>query len=508
MPPPSGLHLGELLRSRGVARRCGELIVNFSSVGSTNEVALQFARRGAPGGSLFLADEQTAGRGRLGRHFFSPPGLGLYSSVLFRPSPGASLRASLVPLAASIAVAEALRAESLVPVAIRWPNDLYANDRKLGGILCEGSFAGDRMDFVVIGIGVNLNHAASDFERSEAGPFAGSLHEITGERYDRDQVACAIVERMEEWWSDLELGNETRVVSRWQDLAEGHVGTRVLVQKEGGAYEAVTEGISKDGGLIVRLPSGRSETLLSGDVIRLQSSKEGAGASPPEEDYYRAVEKHFVALRGSPLFITPQEWQLVHRWRESEIPLRVVNEALDRAVERGQRKPRNRPLKLSYCRPTVEAHFRRFREALVGEVGRDRATERQADREKLAEYLRKLRDALVERRAHPEDTVPELLAVLDRSAARLSALAEGLQGPEGLAGIETELDALDTELVETAERALAGETRERLRREAEQSIQDYRSRMPDAVFRSALESAFVKKVRASSRLPALSLFYF
>lgn len=228
----------------------------------------------------------------------------------------------------------------------------------------------------------------------------------------------------------------------------------------------------------------------------------GAALPAPEEDYYAAVERHFVSLRGSPLFITPKEWHLIHRWRERQIPLRVVRQGLDRAFEK--RKQTRTVRSLSYCRQTVEAAYRRFREALAG--AREKETpDEEAGR--LQDYLWKLHRAVLESLGKVAVSEPELAGALSRCANELALLAAGPVDPDRLAELESRLGELEAILLEAAEASLGDAGRKQCLEQAEQSLAGYRSRMPPEVFRSALQSAYRKRVRARFGLPPLSLFY-
>ena len=222
-----------------------------------------------------------------------------------------------------------------------------------------------------------------------------------------------------------------------------------------------------------------------------------------DEDYYAAVEKHFVALRGSPLFISPREWQLIDRWRQLQIPLRVVKQGLDRAFERS--RP-NRPIRrLSYCRQTVEANYRRFREAVAGSPSGDGSNG--TDPTDVQAYLSRLRAELARATEKVDAASQALVDAIDESVRRLDWLASDEVDVMPLDEIEQELDAVEKNLLEAAESVLKPEDRQRCSDEAERSLQDYRARMPSDVFESASRAAYLKRVRSIFGLPPLSLFY-
>src|SRR6266851_2317420 len=135
--------------------RFGSTILRFDSVSSTNDVARELAASGKPEGLCVIAREQTAGRGRQGRSWSSPPGEGLYLSVIFRPEISAA-ESAVTTLAAAVAVAETLKLDFQMPVDIKWPNDVLASGRKVCGILVESAIENGRLQYAVIGIGVNV----------------------------------------------------------------------------------------------------------------------------------------------------------------------------------------------------------------------------------------------------------------------------------------------------------------------------------------------------------------
>ena len=205
-----------------------------------------------------------------------------------------------------------------------------------------------------------------------------------------------------------------------------------------------------------------------------------------EQGYFGDVEAYFIERRGSPLFITPAEWFLVSKWEEQGIPLHVIHDGIDRVFERPQAAAK--PRKLGYCRQTVEAAFRRFREVTLG-GGQDRGPVE--DRFDAAAHLSRLASKL------------SRLAVAPELAVRVEALGDV---SENLQRIEDALTAIDDELVEFAEDALDENDRDALLSEAGASLASYRDRMPDKVYQSALKSAYRRRLRDKAKLPRLSLY--
>jgi len=403
---------------------------------------------------------------------------------------------AVLPLMASVAAAEALQESAAIASELRWPNDLFFAGRKLGGILCESSFVGQRCEFAVVGIGVNLNQAAADFP-PEVSSRATSVGAILGRAMDPLDVALAMVIALEKWW---ERESRPRILQRWQELASGLEGAPVrVVPREGSAYAARIAGLTDDGGLEVRLEDGTTRTLRADDV-HLQSGGERALEEHRalDEGYYQEVESYFVARRGSPLFITPSEWDLVWRWEQLGIPLAVVKEGIDRVFERP--KTLSKPRRLGYCRQTVEAAFRRFRESSLGGRAGASAEEDSGAKAHLMEISSRLRDLA----AVWSEKERELALFLERTSDALRSLSG--RAEEAPDEVERELTAIDGKLVVESETVLGDATREELRREAESSLESYRERMPEKIYRAALESAYRRRLRKRIGLPPLSLY--
>ena len=253
----------------------GECILTYDETGSTNELALDWARRGAPHGCLILAESQTAGRGRWQREWSSARG-GLYYTAILKPPEDKTPSVSLLPVAASLAAADAIREVAGVDAKIRWPNDLLVDGRKVAGILCESSFSGDRPEFLVAGFGINVNQTQEEFPQ-ELATVATSLRLVTGDAHEPLLVAACLTERLEHWWEKCSE-DPLSIVRRWDELAFGQRETRVKVRdKEGHEFEATTSGVAEDGGLRVRLADGRVQTLYAEEVVFFRTMDPDSG---------------------------------------------------------------------------------------------------------------------------------------------------------------------------------------------------------------------------------------
>jgi BirA family biotin operon repressor/biotin-[acetyl-CoA-carboxylase] ligase len=244
-------------------KRLPREIVRESEVGSTNDVVAARAAQGAAEGLVVVAESQTTGRGRHGRSWFSPPGSGLYVSVLLRPPASA---ASFVTLAGGVALCEAIEESTGLPAEIKWPNDVLApgGTRKLAGILVEGSASGARLDYVVFGFGINVRASAYPPEIRDR---ASSLEEELGRRVDAETVLSSVLSALDRRYDDLLSGRAAHVLKRWSDLSPSARGAMVEWTREGDArvHGGVTEGIDQGGALLVRTAEGLVR-IVSGEV--------------------------------------------------------------------------------------------------------------------------------------------------------------------------------------------------------------------------------------------------
>ncbi|MBE3072639.1 MAG: biotin--[acetyl-CoA-carboxylase] ligase [Acidobacteria bacterium] len=238
----------------------GADLLYFGTVGSTNDIAARFALAGARDGTTVLAEAQSAGRGRMGRAWFSPPGAGLYASVIIRPETAQPV--SLFTLVAGVALAEALRATTALPVDIKWPNDLVVGRRKLCGILAEGHASHGRLQHVVVGFGINLRSAAYPAQIADR---ATSVEAELGRPVERGTVLAASLAALAARYEDLRASRFGAILSRWRALSPCSSGAAIEWTTAGGAHRGVTAGIDDDGALLVRADD-RVERIIAGEV--------------------------------------------------------------------------------------------------------------------------------------------------------------------------------------------------------------------------------------------------
>lgn len=240
----------------------------FAEVNSTNDTALSLANAGAPEGTSVLADAQRAGRGRRGHAWFSPPGAGLYLSVIARPAQadGSTKALSLVTLAAGVAVAEAVTQVTSLPVELKWPNDIVIGRpwRKLGGLLCESVGTGSRVEAVVVGIGINLRPAAYPPELAHR---ATSIEAELGRPVDRASLVVACLAHVQGAIAKLRDGEGDTICEAWRRFGRaGLQAAPVRWHEQGAVCTGIARDIAGDGALLVER-DGRVERLIAGAVM-------------------------------------------------------------------------------------------------------------------------------------------------------------------------------------------------------------------------------------------------
>jgi len=244
-----------------VEKKLGSTVLRFDRVSSTNDVAKDFASSGAREGLCVIAKEQTAGRGRQGRIWSSPAGEGLYMSVVLRPAIKAS-EAGMVTLASAISVAETLRLDYETNAEIKWPNDLMVRGRKICGILIESAVQDEKLDYIVLGIGVNTGQ--SSFPEDVANT-ATSLWLESRRMVSPVDFAEALLPRLERWY-DTSITDRKAIIPRWEELSPSSRNCRISVESSDGQIEGITQGLTPNGALIVELASGERREVVAGDV--------------------------------------------------------------------------------------------------------------------------------------------------------------------------------------------------------------------------------------------------
>jgi BirA family biotin operon repressor/biotin-[acetyl-CoA-carboxylase] ligase len=243
----------------------GQVLHWYEEIGSTNDRAKELADQGAEHGEVVIAETQSAGRGRRGRVWVSPPRRNLYFSAVLRPDLP-PVRAPELTLVASLAVCDALR-QSGVDAGIKWPNDLLASGRKIAGVLTELAAEADRVHWVVIGVGVNVNAVPDDFPEELRGEATSVLIE-RGEPAPRALFAAACLTALESW-IDRHAEEGFGVIRDAWRVRSVTLGREVTVKADGREIVGVAEDIDETGALLVRGAAGL-ERIHAGDVTHLR----------------------------------------------------------------------------------------------------------------------------------------------------------------------------------------------------------------------------------------------
>ena len=242
----------------------GQTIHYFHSIDSTNSKAYQLALAGAGEGEVVIAESQSKGRGRLGRRWLSAPFLNLCLSVVLRPQIPPS-QASLVTLMAAVATADAIQIYSGLLPQIKWPNDILLRDRKVAGLLNEIHSETDRVHFVILGIGINLNMEGKTFPQ-EIRALATSLKQEMRQTVSRKVFLKSLLEELERWYGIFSKKGGGAILEAWRKRS-GIRGKRVKVNSFGETLNGTAIDVDSDGALILKMGDGSQKRVVAGDVV-------------------------------------------------------------------------------------------------------------------------------------------------------------------------------------------------------------------------------------------------
>jgi len=256
------------IKKRLEAKRLGGKVHYFAELGSTNVHARMLAEQGAAEGEIVIAEAQTHGRGRLGRRWESPPGVNLYLSVILRPRL-MPVHAPQITLMAAVALAETVAPLIKQAPVIKWPNDILVNGKKLAGVLSEAACDPQRIDHVILGIGLNVNYQVT-LMSPEIRQRATSVADLTGGPIDRETVTVRLIHNLDRCYGELDEYGFEALRSRW-DTFFGLRGRRVRIENGEDVVIGCALGIDRIGALIVEDDFGRLQNVYAGDVIPLES---------------------------------------------------------------------------------------------------------------------------------------------------------------------------------------------------------------------------------------------
>ncbi len=253
--------------------RFGQNVLRLETTDSTMREAAEWAERNAPEGTLVVAEEQTAGRGRLGRDWVSERGVGIYASLILRPAV-APVQSTLLTLVMGLGLARGLGEAAGMQCDLRWPNDVLLNDKKCCGILLEMSAENDRVRYAIAGFGINVNQAAMPEELRSV---ATSLRIETGCEYVREVVLDAVLRHAERYYEMFLARGAAPIISAFSRASSYARGRPVVVENGAARIIGTTAGLDSSGLLLLEHEDGRVEPILAGSVRPRRARSETAG---------------------------------------------------------------------------------------------------------------------------------------------------------------------------------------------------------------------------------------
>jgi len=256
------------VRARLSAKRLGTRFHYFAELDSTNTRARELAESGAAEGEIVIAESQTQGRGRLGRRWESPPLSNLYLSIVLRPGLPPK-HAPQITLAAAVALVETVGSFLPRPPVIKWPNDILIDGKKLAGILTEAACDTECVQYVILGIGLNLNYRAETMPQTLR-QRATSMADMAGENLSRETVLVRLIHDLDRCYGELEESGFAALRPRWETHF-GLRGRRVRVELGDQTIIGRAQGIDHEGALIVDTEDEQRRSIIAGDVIPLET---------------------------------------------------------------------------------------------------------------------------------------------------------------------------------------------------------------------------------------------
>lgn len=243
----------------------GSEIIYFDEIESTNEYAKELAEHGDLEGTLIIADHQKTGRGRLDRKWYSPRNVNLYFSIILRPK--INVRdVNILTLISSISTVDTISEYGIKPY-IKWPNDVVVNGRKISGVLTEINTKKETVDYVVVGVGINLNLTRKDLgEQENLSEIATSMYIESGSLIDRNRFLINFIDNIDSTYVEYTENGKDIIVQKWMERWNG-LNRKVIVRLDNESFFAKCKGLDESGYLVVEKPNGDKYTVYSGDVM-------------------------------------------------------------------------------------------------------------------------------------------------------------------------------------------------------------------------------------------------
>jgi BirA family biotin operon repressor/biotin-[acetyl-CoA-carboxylase] ligase len=256
----------DMLRQRLKGSLFGKHIYHFFKTDSTNRVALELGHAGEPEGTVVLAEEQTAGKGRAGRAWQSERAAGIYVTLLLRPRL-APVQAPLLTMMAGLSARTAIEVQTGLAADLKWPNDLILGGKKVGGILTEMHAEPSQVRFVIVGIGLNVNQEKFP---GELGTTASSLRIETGKQVSRLELLVTLLREFENDYNRFLREGPAGVTEKFETVSSYARGKRVRVTNGSASFAGTTAGLGPEGLLLVKRDDGQVVTVISGDVAEVR----------------------------------------------------------------------------------------------------------------------------------------------------------------------------------------------------------------------------------------------
>jgi len=246
----------------------GREIISYKQLDSTNDSAYELAEKGMREGTVIIAEEQAKGKGRHGRAWASPAKGGIYMSCILRPGmpPNEIPRITLI---AAVSVAKAVRDVTGLPATIKWPNDILVHGKKVCGILTEMKAEQDMVDFIILGMGINVNTSLRHLPKGGSSLREELRNEGSDPHISRIELVKRVLEELERDYFLLQSAGSRPIIEEWKHLSD-MLGGRVRVSLQSRSFEGLAHDIDPDGALVIRLDSGILQKVSSGDVIMLR----------------------------------------------------------------------------------------------------------------------------------------------------------------------------------------------------------------------------------------------
>jgi BirA family biotin operon repressor/biotin-[acetyl-CoA-carboxylase] ligase len=254
--------LPEIIRERLPKSIFSQNVYYFHAIGSTNIYAKELAMRGEPEGTMVIAEEQTEGKGRLSRQWYSPSRVNLLFSVIYRPAFSVERIFSLSMLTA-LAIVDSIHDIAGLHTLIKWPNDIYCKDKKVAGILTEFSTEKQKVEYVIVGTGLNVNWDMRG--KPELDKLATSLRKELGHPISRVDLLVSILMLLERYYRHLLRGQSELIFDRWNEFSMV-LGKEVLIGSAKEGKRATVTRIDKNGALVIRDKHGEESSVICGDI--------------------------------------------------------------------------------------------------------------------------------------------------------------------------------------------------------------------------------------------------